>query len=1575
MFRGFRSRQFSHPVLTPAAALLIVIIGLLWQPTGFGAPPSSSLIDPEAAALTPWVATATAPPPAPQPIPTAQRARLVHHPKLLGAATVLAAFDQGLATSPVIVSLQPGAEAETLADLSRLSTRARSTADQSPVTRNYDLLDPLIRENLRASVSQALDLALVSLDVPGLTITWRFNYLYGFAAQVTAPALERLLTHPRVRRVEPDRPLSVLALPTLDPHAAGTATTGATSGAMLPPESTAPVPIPLAEGTRPPTMATLISQWESLIDRLDADGDLPPPVLATGLGGQVAQVPGPCDAQLPTLAQAAVNARAAGISLFAPAGDEGDCTALSWPACLSAVNAVGAVYAVDQGLVGWCVNAASCADKTPDHDCASGYLALEEAVVDQVPAASNSTSGLALLAPADLALTQEGTEGTPAATAAALVAATVLQEQAWDRTGTYLSPAEVSSILRDSGVPIRDAKSGVITPRIDSSQSLAFLADLLVGNLTSPQGLVRDATTRIDRAPLSELTSTPDALATTALGADIAAATGNLSSCPPDEHVDLADQYVTDSRRYQACKSLAAGPFSLGSTAKVTFEAGQRITLRSGFRVERGAIVSARILPDLQLTPDAEIRAVQLAGADGNNRYDLFVGQTLTTGSAQVDFSEGLLKTLGFTLLSGPAGFSVNAQTGAIRYQPPPTVTPGSYPFLIRVTHSTSTLEVTGNLQLTLAQQVDTATADGVTPIGLGDHLVTIDGNALPAGTAVSLSTGSTVEGERFIALTVPAPLAEGTSLRFDLSKLAGTAQTAEGGQGAGEVAGLDGVDEDCSEYAPRRWQRHFGFFFEFMYRWPPRLVAEGFEIPWWAINPMIGSHYELRSYERVASVLCSEYALGSKELQTDAQPVLLVHGYTAMNKLGGLSGTWGSMVPNLKILMGATASEPKILPFEFRWRTNARFEDVAAELKEAIDEIKRSTGKNVHIVAHSFGGLLVRTYLQGLADVDSAYSTPVASLTTIGTPHSGIFTSSSDDYPDGTDQSVGGATILGCLQLSCIQAGLKLDGLGILKSVVELFLGTEEYGTIIRDLKDGKHPFLSPDLPVQVLIGLRTWVKTSLLPIQSTKITFTDGDGLISFDGQRFLPKDGNQQKLRRMEQITGLGANVSEYVISRVCDQESDLEGRVIDESGIAATLPTQVSALSLFPGFSHTSYYLDDDKYDGVRAKKTEVGVDNGDHEVLPHLLNWINSSYLFSPVEASPSSGNWTDSPHDLKLHSCSAKTIYYSMVNTYDGSTPADPVAPTPSANNGSLAGSDPTFTLFGNPGQIKKIKLRFVGCKDNICGPVSGTYVYTIDLRGSVPLPINVDCPAGNTNITDVNFGSVVRGNLATGGSCKFRITVAQASDYVFFSRGITDTYARLYDANNALLTQDGSSGEGGNNFRIARNLNPGTYYLEVTGSSFATGAYDLHLEGPGAVTVTDDHGASRWSATPVSIGSVTGGVIDVYQDHDYFRFVITQASDYVFFSRGITDTYARLYDANNTLLTQDGSSGEGGNNFRIAPNLNPGTYYLEVTGSSFATGAYDLHLEGPGAVTVTDDHGASRWSATPVMICGITQY
>jgi hypothetical protein len=128
---------------------------------------------------------------------------------------------------------------------------------------------------------------------------------------------------------------------------------------------------------------------------------------------------------------------------------------------------------------------------------------------------------------------------------------------------------------------------------------------------------------------------------------------------------------------------------------------------------------------------------------------------------------------------------------------------------------------------------------------------------------------------------------------------------------------------------------------------------------------------------------------------ERNAVPVLFVHGYQPGagdveirrddNTGNGGAEYWGEFPQRLQEL-----DARRVVPFEFRWYTNARFEDVADELAAAINLIHtRTGGKRVTIVAHSFGGVLARTMLQGLGTLN--VSDKVEQLITLGTPHSGI--------------------------------------------------------------------------------------------------------------------------------------------------------------------------------------------------------------------------------------------------------------------------------------------------------------------------------------------------------------------------------------------------------------------------------------------------------------------------------------------------------------------------------------------------------------------------------------------------------
>ena len=120
---------------------------------------------------------------------------------------------------------------------------------------------------------------------------------------------------------------------------------------------------------------------------------------------------------------------------------------------------------------------------------------------------------------------------------------------------------------------------------------------------------------------------------------------------------------------------------------------------------------------------------------------------------------------------------------------------------------------------------------------------------------------------------------------------------------------------------------------------------------------------------------------------------------------------------------------------------------------------------------------MLARTYLQGLAEFSTNLekalyyqSIPVASLNTLGTPHSGI-----SEYDDALH------TIRACNQLSCFQAGLTSDE-GTFQVLKNLFDGNLARNEIINVLASSGNSFKSifsdniggtKKIPVQVLIGI----------------------------------------------------------------------------------------------------------------------------------------------------------------------------------------------------------------------------------------------------------------------------------------------------------------------------------------------------------------------------------------------------------------------------------------------------------------------------------------------------------------------
>lgn len=178
----------------------------------------------------------------------------------------------------------------------------------------------------------------------------------------------------------------------------------------------------------------------------------------------------------------------AGIVIFTAAGNEGLCTQIEYPACMTNVISVGAVFDGDilqnpsNPPPRYCVSSAACEIGTTG-DCRDGMkLCLQEQTdADMVPCYVNSAGILEILAPADCARTADvkiGTtnrcfRGTSAATSfAAGVAATLLEA-----IGGSLDPSTMRQVLASTGVQILDAKNALLKPRIDTYAALRALFD------------------------------------------------------------------------------------------------------------------------------------------------------------------------------------------------------------------------------------------------------------------------------------------------------------------------------------------------------------------------------------------------------------------------------------------------------------------------------------------------------------------------------------------------------------------------------------------------------------------------------------------------------------------------------------------------------------------------------------------------------------------------------------------------------------------------------------------------------------------------------------------------------------------------------------------------------------------------------------------------------------------------------------------------------------------------------------------------------------------------------------------
>jgi subtilisin family serine protease len=474
---------------------------------------------------------------------------LSENSKLINSQSILSEFSNGVSKTRIIVNLRKPVQTDT----------------------PLNLQTGTVRRQLSTDVNSAISHVISGINAQEIKVTNRFKYVYGFSAEVTKKGLEALLANGDVVSIEKDflvypnlaqgiplmnattarstyggSGLSVAVCDTgidythsrlggggfpnskviggydcgdddndpMDSQGHGTACAGIVAGdlgtvgdyigGVAPNAKLYAVKISYGSGGSAYS-SDMIEGWEWCVTHQNDDPNNPIMVISTSFGG--GQYYSTCDSASPSMTAAAANAVSVGITLFASSGNDGYCDSMGWPACISHVISVGAVYDAEftTSSIGWCVDAGSCANKILG-GCTSGWYSLQKPVAGRVIVYSNAASFLGLLAPSNWATTTQlgggyystahGFGGTSAACPYAAGAAAVLQSASKNLTGSFLSPSQVESKLVDSGDSVIDEKVAITKPRVNLGAAVVLLsscpdcpADGIITNVTYPVGV------------------------------------------------------------------------------------------------------------------------------------------------------------------------------------------------------------------------------------------------------------------------------------------------------------------------------------------------------------------------------------------------------------------------------------------------------------------------------------------------------------------------------------------------------------------------------------------------------------------------------------------------------------------------------------------------------------------------------------------------------------------------------------------------------------------------------------------------------------------------------------------------------------------------------------------------------------------------------------------------------------------------------------------------------------------------------------------------------------------------------
>ena len=164
----------------------------------------------------------------------------------------------------------------------------------------------------------------------------------------------------------------------------------------------------------------------------------------------------------------------------------------------------------------------------------------------------------------------------------------------------------------------------------------------------------------------------------------------------------------------------------------------------------------------------------------------------------------------------------------------------------------------------------------------------------------------------------------------------------------------------------------------------------------------------------------------------------------------------------------------------------------------------------------------------------------------------------------------------------------------------------------------------------------------------------------------------------------------------------------------------------------------------------------------------------------------------------------------------------------------------------------------------------------------------------------------------------------------------------RFYFRNELAQTDvlaDDDDGPGGN-FKIAGKMDADDYTLLVRTWDGSAGETTVNIAFEGGA---DDHADARQDATPLTPPTRLMAALEAPLDLDFFRIDLAERGCLALGTEGSTDTWGTLRDATGEVRAQNDDDAGNWPNFGLAAKLDPGRYFLEVTGWFFSEGPYTL--------------------------------